>query len=166
MYKKNSNRTFFASDISMLFAGTLIILITSLFMNAGAQMQISTDDKSPNQVVMNTVISAAASGFLVAIMTQFQNSFDSKARIQERQILYHFNVHQLCNGVLAGMVSVTASCNNIELWAAAGIGIIGSAIYYQTQKLISRFEIDDPLDISEVHGFCGIWAILAAGIFD
>lgn len=48
MYKSNSNRTFFASDISMLFAGTLIILITSLFMNAGAQMEISTDDKSPN----------------------------------------------------------------------------------------------------------------------
>lgn len=64
------------------------------------------------------------------------------------------------------MVSVTASCNNIELWAAAGIGIIGSAIYYQTQRLISRFEIDDPLDISEVHGFCGMWAIIAAGIFD
>lgn len=64
------------------------------------------------------------------------------------------------------MVSVTASCNNIELWAAAGIGVIGSAIYYQTQRLISRFEIDDPLDISEVHGFCGMWAIIAAGIFD
>ena len=64
------------------------------------------------------------------------------------------------------MVSVTASCNNIELWAAAAIGIIGSQIYIQTKRLIQRFEIDDPLDISEVHGFCGIWAILAAGIFD
>lgn len=75
-------------------------------------------------------------------------------------------MHQLCNGVLAGMVSVTASCNNIELWAAATIGVIGSQIYIQTKRLIQRFEIDDPLDISEVHGFCGIWAILAAGIFD
>ena len=75
-------------------------------------------------------------------------------------------MHQLCNSVLAGMVSVTASCNNIELWAAAAIGIIGSQIYIQTKRLIQRFEIDDPLDISEVHGFCGIWAIVAAGIFD
>lgn len=64
------------------------------------------------------------------------------------------------------MVSVTASCKNIDLWAAATIGIIGSQIYIHTHKLISRYEIDDPLDISEVHGFCGIWAILAAGIFD
>jgi len=92
--------------------------------------------------------------------------FTDKAVVQERQISYHYNVHQLCNGVLAGMVSVTASCKNIDLWAAATIGIIGSQIYIQTQKLISRFEIDDPLDISEVHGFCGIWAIIAAGIFD
>ena len=64
------------------------------------------------------------------------------------------------------MVSVTACCDNIELWAAAIIGIIGSLIYTQTKKLISKFEIDDPLDISEVHGFCGMWAILAVGIFD
>lgn len=64
------------------------------------------------------------------------------------------------------MVSVTACCDNIELWAAAIIGIIGSLIYTQTKKLVSKFEIDDPLDISEVHGFCGMWAILAVGIFD
>ena len=78
MYKTNCNRTFFASDISMLFAGTLIILITSLFMNAGGTRQVSQDSKTPNQVVMNTVISAASSGFLVAIITQYQNSFDTK----------------------------------------------------------------------------------------
>lgn len=46
------------------------------------------------------------------------------------------------------MVSVTASCNNINLGAALVIGIIGSAIYLNTKKIISRFEIDDPLDIS------------------
>lgn len=150
----------------MLFAGTLVILITSLFMNAGGTMQISSDSKTPNQVVMNTVISAASSGLLIAVTTQYLNCVETKQRIQDSQMLYHYNVHQLCNGVLAGMVSVTASCNNIELWAAAAVGIIGSLIYIQTQKLISRYEIDDPLDISEVHGFCGIWAIIAVGIFD
>lgn len=65
MYKQNLNRTFFASNVSLLVAGTLIILITSLFMNAGASMQISTNDVQPNLIVMNTVVSAAASGFLV-----------------------------------------------------------------------------------------------------
>lgn len=59
------NRTFFASNVSLLVAGTLIILITSLFMNAGGSMRISTNDVQPNLIVMNTVVSAAASGFLV-----------------------------------------------------------------------------------------------------
>lgn len=67
MYKANTNRTFFASNVSLLVAGTLIILITSLFMNAAAVTQISRDDMSPNQIVMNTVISAASSGFVVSI---------------------------------------------------------------------------------------------------
>lgn len=68
--------------------------------------------------------------------------------------------------MLAGLVSVTASCNKISLWAACLIGCIGSVIYVQTKKLISRYEIDDPLDITQVHGFCGIWSVIAVGIFD
>ena len=48
-------------------AGTLIILITSLFINAGASMEISKNDMEPNQIVMNSVISAASSGLLIAL---------------------------------------------------------------------------------------------------
>ena len=70
MYKEHSTRIFQASDVSLLFAGTLIILITSLFMNSGAVLEISVDDKSPNLIVMNTVISAASSGLLNAIVNQ------------------------------------------------------------------------------------------------
>jgi ammonia channel protein AmtB len=50
--------------------------------------------------------------------------------------MYHYNVDYLCNAVLAGMVSVTASCNNIDLWAAAAIGAIGSQIYIHTKKIV------------------------------
>lgn len=77
-----------------------------------------------------------------------------------------FNVHTLCNGVLAGLVSVSASCANIDLWSASIIGLIGSMVYTSTRKLVMRFEIDDPLDITEIHGFCGIWSVIAVGIFD
>ena len=68
MYKQNSNRTFFTNNVSLLVAGTLIILITSLFMNAGASMKISDDDMTQNKVVMNTVISAAASGLWITFV--------------------------------------------------------------------------------------------------
>ena len=81
MYKQNCNRTFYASNVSLLVAGTLIILITSLFMNAGASMKISDDDKKPNQIVMNTIISAASSGFLITLMNQWANVFIDEAQI-------------------------------------------------------------------------------------
>lgn len=85
---------------------------------------------------MNTVISAATSGLLITMLNQWTNVFGDDVQVQDRQLLYNYNVHQICNGVLAGLVSVTASSNNIELWAACFIGVIGSMIYLQTKKIV------------------------------
>jgi|TARA_B110000285_G_C15042951_1_gene572776 ammonium transporter, Amt family len=75
-------------------------------------------------------------------------------------------VHDLCGGVLAGLISISGSGPNVDLWAASLIGLTGSGIYSFTKKLFIRFEIDDPLDNAHIHGFCGIWSIFAVGIFD
>jgi hypothetical protein len=84
MYKQNCHRTFFASNVSFLMAGTLIILITSLFINAGASMKISKNDMEPNQIVMNSVISAASSGLLICMMTQWTNVLGDGSQVQDR----------------------------------------------------------------------------------
>lgn len=84
MYKQNCNRQFFASNISFLMAGTLIILITSLFMNAGSSMRISDDNNYPNVIVMNTIISAASSGLLIGLMNQMTNVFVDEQKVHER----------------------------------------------------------------------------------
>lgn len=67
-------------------------------------------------------------------------------RVQETQLLQYFNVHELCGGVLAGLISISGSGPNVSLWSACFIGLIGSGIYSYTRKLFQRFEIDDPLD--------------------
>ena len=54
----------------------------------------------------------------------------------------------------------------VDLWAAAIIGVIGSLIFQSLRKLNHRLEIDDPLDNSVIHGFCGLWSIVAVGLFD
>ena len=77
-----------------------------------------------------------------------------------------FPIHELCGGVLAGLISISGVSANVELWGAALIGVIGSTIYQSLRKLFQRFEIDDPLDNSIIHGFCGIWSIFAVGLFD
>jgi ammonia channel protein AmtB len=51
--------------------GTLIILVCSLFMNAGAGMSISDDHAQANLIVMNTVIAAASSGLLICFLNQY-----------------------------------------------------------------------------------------------
>ena len=84
MYKQNCTRTYFASNVSLLVAGTLVILFTSLFMNAGAAMEISNDDVSANQIVMNTIIASASSGLFITISNQFSNLISDDQIIQER----------------------------------------------------------------------------------
>jgi len=68
--------------------------------------------------------------------------------------------------VLAGLISITAASANVSLWSASLIGLIGAFIYTSTKKAIERYEIDDPLDNAEIHGFCGLWSLIAVGLFD
>jgi Amt family ammonium transporter len=82
------------------------------------------------------------------------------------QLKDYYNIHELCGGVLAGLISISGSSADVELWAAALIGIIGATIYQSLRKIFHRYEIDDPLDNSQIHGFCGMWSIFAVGIFD
>lgn len=75
-------------------------------------------------------------------------------------------MHELCGGILAGLISISGPGPHVELWAATIIGLVGSAIYQSLRKFFWRWEIDDPLDNSIIHGFCGMWSILAIGLFD
>lgn len=78
----------------------------------------------------------------------------------------NYNVHVLCNGILAGLVSVTAACARIELWAASLIGLLGGMIFYYSRTIFNRYEIDDPLEVTEIHAICGIWSLTSVGLFD
>ena len=72
----------------------------------------------------------------------------------------------LTNGILAGLVSITAACNNVEPWAAVIIGIFGSLCYSVSCKVMDKLEIDDPLDAFQVHGVCGFYGCLCAALFE
>lgn len=80
VYKRGLNRSFEAENITLVVCGTLIILISFLFMNGGASRNISniTQTNSPNNIVMNTVISSATSGLTLMLMDQFTNIFQKE----------------------------------------------------------------------------------------
>lgn len=70
------------------------------------------------------------------------------------------------NGILAGLVAITAPCDAVEPWAAVCIGTIGGFIYCFFSKFILAMNIDDPLEAASVHYANGVWGILSCVIFD
>eukprot|EP00210_Caulerpa_lentillifera_P004143 g3949.t1 len=102
-------------------------------------------------VAVNTTISAATGGTTVLIL--------------------HFLVGGIIelapglNGILAGLVSITAGCAVVEPYAAFIIGSLGSSAYYGSRWVLEKIQIDDPLDASPVHFVAGIVGTIAVGFF-
>jgi Amt family ammonium transporter len=70
------------------------------------------------------------------------------------------------NGALAGLVAVTAPCANISPLSAIIIGgIAGVLVVLSVDFLDKKLHIDDPVGAISVHGICGAWGTLAAGLF-
>ena len=72
---------------------------------------------------------------------------------------------QLMNCLLGGLVGITAGCASVRPWEAALIGALSTPVYLSASALLKMMKVDDPLDASPVHMFCGMWGVLAAGIF-
>jgi Amt family ammonium transporter len=117
----------------------------------------------------STLAITGAAGSLagkVAVMTTISPAFAALTMISyQRYMDLPYDLGLVINAVLAGLVSITASCAVVEMWAAMLIGIIGCFVYLSLSKLLLYLKIDDPLDASPVHMGCGIWGTLAVGIF-
>jgi Amt family ammonium transporter len=69
------------------------------------------------------------------------------------------------NGVLAGLVGITAGADVIPPWAAVLVGLIAGIIVVFSVLFFDKIKIDDPVGAVSVHGVCGVWGTLAVGIF-
>ena len=70
------------------------------------------------------------------------------------------------NGVLAGLVGITAGCDAVDAWGAIIIGLVcGTVLVYAIEFIDRKLHIDDPVGASSVHGICGILGTLMTGLF-
>ncbi|MBI4674419.1 MAG: ammonium transporter [Chloroflexi bacterium] len=69
------------------------------------------------------------------------------------------------NGILAGLVAITAPCAFVDSWAAVVIGIVAGVIVCLATFALEKAKIDDPVGAVPVHFANGIWGVLAVGIF-
>jgi len=71
----------------------------------------------------------------------------------------------MVNGMLAGLVAITAPCAFVEPWAAAIIGVIAGVLVIIAADFIERRGVDDPVGAIAVHGVCGLFGVLCVGLF-
>jgi len=70
------------------------------------------------------------------------------------------------NGVLSGLVAITAGCAFVSQWSAIVIGAISGIIVIYATLLVDSVKVDDPVGAVAVHGFNGVFGTIAVGLFD
>jgi Amt family ammonium transporter len=75
-----------------------------------------------------------------------------------------FDIGMTGNGVIAGLVAITAPSGYVEYWAAVPIGLIAGVLVVVCVIAIDR-KLDDPIGALSSHGACGIWGTLTCGLF-
>ena len=71
----------------------------------------------------------------------------------------------MCNGMLSGLVAITAPCAFVDSWAAVAIGAIAGVIVVCSVFFWDRVGVDDPVGAISVHGVNGLWGVTSVGIF-
>lgn len=69
------------------------------------------------------------------------------------------------NGILAGLVAITAPCAFVDTWAALVIGIVAGVIVCVAMVVLEKAKIDDPVGAVPVHFANGLWGVLSVGLF-
>lgn len=127
--------------------------------NPGSTFGVSTADSGEVAalVAVNTTLAACA-GALSAMFTSTWLDYRSTG-------LHTYDLAYTMNGLLTGLVAITAGCAAVHSWAAVVIGIVAGWIYLAASKMLVKLRIDDAVDAIPVHMFGGIWGLIATGLF-
>ena len=147
--KDGSANTLPGHHIPMAMLGTFILLFGWFGFNAASTL--AATDVQFAMVAANTAI-AGAFGAIAAMVYVTQRTGKPDPGM-------------MVNGMLAGLVAVTAPCAFIDPWAAAVIGIIAAVLIIEACGFIERRGIDDPVGAIAVHGIGGTFGVLCVGIF-
>jgi Amt family ammonium transporter len=137
-----------AHNMGMATLGVFILWLGWFGFNAGSTT--SMDDGSFARVALVTTLAAAAGG-LTAMLTNWM-------------LFKYPDLSMTLNGILAGLVSITAGCYTMSPIGAILVGGIGGVVVIGSTLLIQKVRIDDPVGAVSVHGVCGAWGTLACAI--
>ncbi len=135
-------------NMAIATLGALVLWIGWYGFNPGSQLAM--DQWVPYVAVTTTL--AAAGGAIGATVVSTMTSGKP-------------DLTMIINGILAGLVSVTAGCGNLTLAGAWLAGLVGGVIVVFSVSALDSLGIDDPVGAFSVHGVCGIWGTLVVGLW-
>ena len=136
-------------NMSIATLGCLILWIGWFGFNPGSELAATANVP---YIALTTNLSAAAGG-VTATATSWLR--DKKP-----------DLSMIINGVLAGLVGITAGCGSVNYPSAIAIGAIAGVIVVFSVSFFDKMKIDDPVGAISVHLVCGAWGTFAVGIFD
>mmetsp|Transcript_23201 Transcript_23201/g.69765 ORF Transcript_23201/g.69765 Transcript_23201/m.69765 type:complete len:468 (+) Transcript_23201:335-1738(+) len=140
----------------LVVLGTFILWIGWYGFNPGSTLMLADLPATgipfvAEKTAVTTTLAAASGGLTNLFVHHYLSGF--------------YDVGEMCNGVLAGLVSITAGCSVVEVWAAVVIGFVGAFAYTAGSLLLEKLEIDDAVNATPVHYFCGVWGLIATALF-
>ena len=138
--------------IPMAIFGTLILAFGWFGFNCGSTLGAAGGGNLRIAVIgVNTMLASAAGAF--AAMVVVKSKFGK------------YDPSMVANGMLAGLVAITAPCAFVASWAAVLIGLIAGTVVVFSILFWERIGVDDPVGAVSVHGVCGILGLICVGIF-
>ncbi len=135
-------------NMSIATLGALILWIGWYGFNPGSQLAM---DQWVPYVAVTTTLAAAGGAIGATVISTWTSGKP--------------DLTMIINGILAGLVSVTAGCGNLTLAGAWVAGLVGGVIVVYSVSALDSFGIDDPVGAFSVHGVCGIWGTLVIGLW-
>jgi ammonium transporter, Amt family len=142
-------RTIAGHNVPMAMLGCFILLFGWFGFNAASTLA-ATDIRFA-VVATNTAIAAAVGAVIAMYWITFRSGKPDPG--------------MMVNGMLAGLVAITAPCAFVAPWAAALIGALASVIVIEAAMFIEKRGVDEPVGAIAVHGVGGIFGVLCVGIF-
>jgi Amt family ammonium transporter len=151
--KDGKSRAIPGHSLALAALGVFILWLGWFGFNPGSQLAASGEVNrlAISHVFLTTNLAAAAGGTATLFLTWIKYGKPS--------------LSMMLNGVLAGLVGITAGCDLVSPWGAVIIGLIcGTVLVFAIEFFDHKLHIDDPVGASSVHGVCGILGTLMTGL--
>jgi len=135
-------------NMAIATLGALVLWIGWYGFNPGSQLAM---DQWVPYVAVTTTFAAAAGAIGATIVSTLTSGKP--------------DLTMIINGILAGLVSITAGCGDMTLAGAWFAGLVGGIIVVFSVAALDAAEIDDPVGAFSVHGVCGVWGTLVIGLW-